>query len=262
MAARAIWKGVLDLGGPRVPVKLYSAVEDRGIGFRLLNPDTGRPIKQRLVDPDTGEEVPRDEIRRGYETEDGTFVVLDDDEMEALEPEASRTIELTRFLEPRDLPAPWYDRPYWLGPDGDEEGYAALAEALEREGREGVAHWVMRKKEYSGALRAEEGRLLLVTLRRAGEVIPASALPRPAGRDPEPKEREMAEQLVSALAGDFDPAEFRDEYRDRVLELIEAKAEGRTVELREYREEPEPEEPEDLSGVLEESVRAARGEAA
>jgi DNA end-binding protein Ku len=164
-------------------------------------------------------------------------------------------MDVSRFLDPSVINHQWYDRPYHLGPDGDDTAYYTLVAALEREAKEGLVRWTMRKKAYIGALRAEEGHLVLITLRHADEVIPASALEPPRGREPDSRELAMAEQLVAALADEFDPAEYRDEYRDRVLELVAAKAEGRTLEFR----QPEKKEAEDnLSKSLEASIRAAR----
>jgi DNA end-binding protein Ku len=255
--ARAIWKGVIRFGEEAVPVKLYSAVEDRGVGFRLLSAKSHRPVQQRLVHPVTGEPVPADEVRRGFEAEEGVFVLLEDEELAGLEPEPSRDIEITRFVPPEAIDHRWYDRPYWLGPDGDRKAYDTLAAALGKEGREGVARWSMRKKEYAGALLVEDGRLMLITLRRAGEVLAADELPAPAGRKLDAKELRMAEQLVAALEDEFDPAAFRDEYRDRVLELVEAKASGRTLKL----PKPQPrEETASLRDALAASVAAARKE--
>lgn len=253
--ARAIWKGVIRFGDVEVPVKLYSAVQDRTVHFRLLHEETLNPVKQRMVDPVTGKDVPYEEVRRGFELEDGVFVVLDDEELAELEPEKSRDIEVTRFLNPEVITHEWYDRPYHLGPDGNTEDYYALTEALEKQGKEGLAHWSMRNKEYSGALRAVDGHLMLITLRHAGEVVPASALERPGGRAPDPRELKMAEQLVSALEDELDLTAFRDEYRDRVLELVEAKAEGKTIEFR----EPEKRRAAgDLAATLEASIQAAK----
>lgn len=259
MAARVIWKGILALGESRVPVKLYSAVEDQRVHFRLLDDKNFAPVKQRMMNPRTGEEVPREKARKGYETAKGAFVILGEHDLESVEPEGTRDIEISRFIEPASIGHAWYDRPYYLGPDGDEAPYFALAEALRNSEREGVAHWVMRKKEYSGALRAEGDYLMLVTLRRAGEVIPASALEPPAGREPDAKEIEMADQLLSALQDDFDPAAYRNEYRARVQELVEAKAAGATFE-------PAEGEPESrvasLDEALAESIKRAKEERA
>ncbi len=256
MAARAMWKGTLQVGSMGVPVKLYSAVEPKKVSFRLLHDRDREPLKQRMVDPETEEAVEHEETRRGYPTDDGRVVILDPEELEALEPEPSRDIELTRFVPVSAIDARWYDRPYWLGPDGDEEAYFALAAALEESGRAGVARWVMRKKEYVGALRVEDGYLMLVTLRHAGEVVSADALKAPGGRKLDAKELKMAEQLVAALTGEFEPEQYRDEYRDRVMELIEAKAKGKKLPKKKAKRKKAADE--SLADVLEKSLRAAQ----
>lgn len=260
MAARAIWKGVIRFDDVELPVKLYSAVEDRKVHFRLLDQDATSRVKQKMVVPSSGDPVPREEIRKGFETAPGEFVVLDDEEVDELTPEPSRDIEVTRFVPEAEIGHTWYDRPYYLGPDGGEavsRDYFALAEALSNRGREGVARWVMRNKEYVGALRAEGEHLALIALRHAGEVIPADALDAPGGRKLDAKELDMAEKLVDALADDFEPESYTDEYRERVLELIEAKSEGKTIELAEP--EPEKEESDDLAGALEASLAGLKG---
>lgn len=254
--ARAMWKGTLRIDEHEVPVKFYAAAVDRTVRFRLLDESTGRPIGQRMVDPTTDDEIPHEEIRRGVPLDDGRFVVLDDEDLETLEPESSRAVEIDAFYDPSAIAHPWYDRPYHLGPDGDAAAYFALVDALEAEGKEGLARWTMRKKEYVGALRAVDGHLVMVTLRHADEVVPASALEAPGGREPDAKELEMARRLVDALAGPFDAEEFGDEYRTRVEELIEAKAEGRTIRLK-PRKERRPEE--DLLDSLRSSLEAAEG---
>lgn len=253
--ARAMWKAVIRFGTVEVPVKLYSAVQDRSVHFRLLSEETLAPVKQRMVNPVTGRVVPYDRIRRGYEIEEGVFVVLDEDELQEVRPEKSRDIEVTRFLDPEVITHEWYDRPYHLGPDEDAEAYFTLTRALEKQKKEGLARWTMRNKAYVGALRVEEGHLMLITLRHAEEVVPASALEPPGGREPDARELRMAEQLVATLEGPFEPERYTDEYRDRVLELVQAKAEGKTVQFR----QPERRRAAgDLAASLEASIRAAK----
>jgi DNA end-binding protein Ku len=251
MAARALYRATIRVGKTAVPVKLYGAVEDREVHFRLLHEKDGTPVKQRMVHPKTGKEVPAEEVRRGVEVEPGVFVVVEREEIEGVAPKPSRDITLSRVVPAGAVDQAYYDRPYFLGPDGDERRYFALAEALEKHGHEAIAHWVMRKREQHGALRASDGRLELVRLRFADEVVPASSLPRPAaGRALDPKERKLAEQLVEALAGPFEPEEFHDTFRERVQDLVKAKARGGTIEVPEYK-------PRKAEGSLAESLRAS-----
>ncbi|MFN2513784.1 MAG: Ku protein [Pyrinomonadaceae bacterium] len=231
MAARAIWKGELKLGSTKIPVKLYSAVTDRSVRFHILDDKHLMRVKQHMVHPDSGEEASTEEIQKGYEIEPGKFVIVTDEDLKSLEPKPSREIDLAEFVPPDKISQQWYERPYYLGPDGDEKAYFAFAEALEKRKREGIAHWVMRNKSYVGALRAQDGYLLLVTLRNANEVISAKDLAKPAGREPSTKEVEMAKHLVSLLQGEFIPADFKDEYRERVSEFIARKAKGRAPRL-------------------------------
>ncbi|HXK61197.1 MAG TPA: Ku protein [Acidobacteriota bacterium] len=230
--ARAIWKGVIELGTLQLPVKLYSAVEDRTVHFRLLHRKDKQPVRQMMVNSETGEEVPKEQIRKGAEVEPGVFVMLHDEELNQLEPEPSRTISVKRFLPPEKINHQWYDRPYYLGPDGDDDRlYWDLVEALERQKKEGVVRWVMRKKNYAGALRVDQGYLMLITLRPSQEVVLAEDLEPPTGRELEKKELEMAKQLVGAMMDEFRHEEFRDEFRDKVSQLIEAKARGKKIKL-------------------------------
>ena len=258
MSARAIWSGVVRFGEASVPVKLYSAVENRTVHFRLLHRPDLIPVRQRMVHPHTGAPVPAEQIRRGYQTPEGELVLLEDEELDALEPDPSRDIEVTRFVAAGMIGHQWFDRPYLLGPDDDPEGYSALFAALRKSGKEGVARWTMRKKPYLGALRAGPGGLMLITLFHVEEVVDTSDLPRPEGRVLEELELRMAEQLIAALEGDFDPASYRDEYRRRVLELIRAKESGAPVPLR--RVEERAVEPLPLSELLKRSLERAKEE--
>src|SRR5258706_1273185 len=231
MAARAIWKGDLKLNSTRVPVKLYSAVQDRTVRFHILEEKSKTRVKQHMIEPESGKEITSGEIQKGFEVEPGTFVILDEEELQKLEPQASREIEITQFVPPTEIPPEYFDRPYYVGPDGDESAYFALAEALQNEKREGVAHWVMRKQPYVGALRAEDDHLMLFTLRNAEEVLSAKDLPRPSGLAPDKKELARATQLVGLLKGEFEPTEFKDEYRERVMEFVGKKAKGHKPRL-------------------------------
>ncbi len=259
MAARAMWKGDITVGRTRVPVKMYSAVQDQGVHFRLLHKTDKQPLKQHMVNPETDEVVEHADVKKGYVDEGGIVVMLDEEELDELKPEASRDIEITRFVPATAISHGWYDRPYWLGPDEKgKNAYFALAEALASEAREGIAKWVMRGKEYVGALVAEDGYLMLITLRHAGEVVESKDLPRPAGRALDKKEVALAQQLVSALEGEWKPEEFEDEYRDRLMDFIKAKAKGRAPKVKKLR--PKKETSKDLAAVLQASLKGAEKE--
>ena len=257
--ARAMWKGDITIGRTKVPVKMYSAVQDQGVHFRLLHETDKQPLKQHMVNPETDEVIDSKDVKKGYVDDGGIVVMLDKEELDELKPEPSRDIEITRFVPMNAVSHGWYDRPYWLGPDAKgSSAYFALAQALEAEEREGIAKWVMRGKEYVGALVVEDGYLMLITLRRAGEVVESKDLPRPAGRALEKKEVALAEQLVSALEGEWKPEEFEDEYRDRLMEFIEKKAKGRAPKVKKLR--PKRETQKDLAEMLAASLKGAEKE--
>jgi DNA end-binding protein Ku len=216
-------------------VQLYAAVVDRTMHFHILEEKTMTPVKQHMVNPATGKEVPSEDIRKGYEIEPGTFAVLTEKELAHFEPKPSRDIDVTEFVPPDHISQQWYDRPYYLAPDGDNNAYFALAEALRKKERIGIARWVMRKNAYLGALCVEGDYLMLVTLRHAEEVVRADDLPERKGRALEKKELNMAKQLVELLKGEFNPADFQDEYRERVMKFIESKAKGKKPKLRAVR---------------------------
>ncbi len=229
MAARAIWKGILTFENIEVPVKLYSAVEDRNIRFRLLHRKDQQPIKQTIVNPKDGSVIPFKETQRAYRTDEGAQVLIKQDELESIKPEKSRTIDLISFLPKQAIDHRWYDRPYYLGADGSEEIYSALTRALKRSDREGLVHWVMRNKEYFGALRLFQGYPMLMSLRYREEVISARDLQPPKGKALDKRELSMARQLIEMLSASFEPKEYRDEYRERVQEMIDKKRKGGTI---------------------------------
>jgi DNA end-binding protein Ku len=209
-----------------------------------------------MVDPASEDEVPAEDVRRGVEVEPGVFVVLDDAELERFGPEDARTIEITRVVPREAVDAAWYERPYFLGPDGSAGDYAALAKALAESERVGIARWVMRGRRYAGALEVREGRLALLTFHAPGEVVAASELAKPGGSAISAGERKMGEQLVAALEGEFEPDALRDDYRERVEKLIAAKRRGKKYAVK---EEPAPRAAGDLGDALRRSLAAAKG---
>ena len=257
MAARAIWNGTLRAGTLVLPVQVFSAARDRGVPFHLLHAQDKTQVQPRLVHPETGEPVPKERIRRGVEVDPGVFVFVDSDEVDALAPPPSRDLRIERFLPAGTVPAAAIERPYWLGPHGEGERgrYFALADALAKASREGVASWVMRKRAYRGVLRAEDGYLVLSALRLGATLVRTEDLDAPVGESVDARERTMAKQLVAALEGPFEPAAFKDTYRARVEELIEAKARGRRTTVRKFK--PKKPAGKDLTQLLQASLKDA-----
>lgn len=256
MTARAMWKAKLAVGKHDIGIRLYAAVEDRSIHLHLLHQPDGARVRQRMAEAATGRTVEPAQFRRGVEVERGRFVVLSEAELANLAPKPSRRIEVLRFVPVAALDHRWYERPYYLGPDaGQGDDYFALVAALEQTQHEGLARWSMRNREYYGALRLHAGYLALVSLRHADEVVVAAELQPPAGRALEAKERELASKLIEALSGEFEHDKYRDEYRDRVLELVEKKQHGRKVPLRRFR--PEPAADDSLVATLRRSLKSA-----
>jgi DNA end-binding protein Ku len=255
VAARAIWKGQLLLGGRVVPVKMYSAVEDRTVHFRLLHAKDRSPIEQHIVRKDDGKEVAKEDRRKALPLSRETAVILQPEDLEEIVPPESRDIHLCRFISPSLLSDQWYDRPYYLGPDNDAESYFALTAALARQQVIGIARWVMRKKRYLGALGVANGYLTMVALRRTDQVLSFSGIEPAKATTPQESELKLAEQLVSSIAGDFELERWEDEYRKRVCKLIEAKARGEKIKpLR-----PKPRATSDsLAESLKASIAAAR----
>jgi DNA end-binding protein Ku len=213
-----------------------------------------------MVDPDSGKPVASNEIRKGYEIESNRFVLLDDEDLRTAEPEPSDAIEIAAFLPAGHIASNYYDRPYYLGPDGDAKAYFALAEALSHKGKEGFARWVMRKKYYAGTLQSFENYLVLITLLPEEGVVAARELPRPSAKGIDAREVRMAEQLVAALEDDFRVQDYTDEYRDRVMQYIEAKARGHKPKLAVM---PAPRKPStSLADTLAASLKEAKKERA
>lgn len=228
--ARAIWKGHLLLGKHEVPVKMYSAVEDRKIRFRLLHEKDAAPVEQHIVRKDTGKEIDKDDRRKAYPLTRETAVILQPEDLEKLDPPESRDIHLCRFIDRSLLSDQWYDRPYYLGPDDDEDdSYFAFADALGKKKLIGIARWTMRKKRYLGALHLNDGYLMMTTLRRAEQVLSFSNIDVAKANTPQASELKLAEQLVASISGDFEPELWQDEYRKRVQTLIEAKLHGKKI---------------------------------
>jgi DNA end-binding protein Ku len=261
--ARAIWSGTISFGLLNVPVRLYSAVARRNIALREIRESDSARIKHRRVAEGTDEEVPYENIVKAYELSPGQYVPLDKDELAALAPEKTRAIEVQDFVDIEEIDPMYFDSPYYLGPaDGAEKAYSLLAAAMESSGKAAIARFVFRNKEHLAAIRPADGVLTLTTMRFHDEVVPPSELD-DALPDKKPKvakrEQEMAEQLIDSLSTEFEPASYRDEYREQLLALIEQKAEGKEIVAPEA-EAPKATKAPDLLAALEESIAAVKGQ--
>jgi DNA end-binding protein Ku len=256
--ARAIWTGSVAFGLVNVPVKLYAATEAKDIRFHQFQKDTGKRVHNRRVAEGTDDEVPYDDIVKGYEAHKGEFVIVTPEELEAVAPGASRTIDIEDFVELADVDPVFFERSYYLGPadKGAAPTYRLLLDAMADTGKAAIGRFVMRTKEYLAAIRPGEGALVLETLYFDDEIRDAADV---VGDVPKAKvgEREMriARQLIDSMATDWDPSRYQDTYRERVLDLLERKAEGEEVVL----EEPKPRgRVLDLMAALEQSLESAR----
>lgn len=257
MAARSLWNGAIRFGLVNVPIKVYGAASSKQIRFRELHVKDGAPLEHRRVCAKEDREVPYDEVVRGYETSPGRYVVLTKDEIQAPARERGKTIDLEDFVPADQIDPVFYDTPYWLGPQKDaDEAYSVLLAALEKTGLVGIGRFALRTREQLVALYPVDGALRISTMRFHDEVVEPDDLdlPQPQKKVSD-REAKMADALVSSLRTEFDPAEYDDTYRERVLEVVEAKAQGRQIVVPEVDEEPGDT---DLMALLEQSVSGAR----
>ena len=259
-----MWSGAISFGLVNVPIKLYSAVSKKTVRFHQLNGETGSRIQQKRVDSTTGEEVPYESLVKGFELTKDRYVIINPDELDALDPEKSRTIDIEDFVDLADIDPVYYDHPYYLVPDkGAAKAYGLLLNAMRESGRVAIARVVLRSKEQLVAIRpARDGDVLMMeTMIFADEVVPKEdldELPEAEELKVSAREVKMAQQLIDSLATEFEPERYKDSYREKVLELIEAKAAGEEIAV--APEAPAPAKVPDLMAALEASLAAVRSD--
>jgi len=257
--ARPVWSGTISFGLVAIPVKLFHAVRRQSVSFNQLDERNMARIRYRKVNAETGEEVGDDHIVKGYEIAKGRYVVVDPEELEPFMPAATKSVDLEEFVDLADIDPVYFDTAYHLAPDGPPKPYVLLARAMEASGRVAIGRFVMRNKQYTAAIRAEGGRLVMSTLAYADEVIDPADIEELAGLDAvdvNDKEVAMAEALVESLAAEFEPEKYHDEYREEVMALIQMKADGEEFEVPEVAaEKPKVV---DIMAALEASVAAAK----
>ena len=259
MAPRAIWTGAVSFGLVNVPVRMYSAIQEHTLHFHFLHVKDDSRIGYEKVCKKEGKPVPDKEIVKAFEYEKGEFVYMTDEDFEAAAAEAEnalRTIDIRDFVPYDEVDPILFRRTYYLGPqNGGEKVYALLVRALEESGLAGVAKYVMRDRQNLGLLRVRDGVLTLEQMYFADEIRPMDDI-KPKGVRVSKTELDMAQQLIEAYSGSFDPAKYRDTYRDALCEIIKAKRKGEEIRVPEPVEE---EAPPDLLAALRASVEAAKG---
>jgi DNA end-binding protein Ku len=257
---RSLWSGALSFGLVNVQVALYSAVRDLDVHFHQLHGKDGARIETRRFCVEEDREVPYEEIGRGYDLEDGRTVILTDEELAAAAPRRTRTIDIEAFVDLDDVDPILFDHPYFLGPTGETEGnlraYRLLVEVLRSTDRAALGRFVLRTKEYLVLVRVRDDRLALTTMLFHDEVRPTEGIPA-GGRKPAKAELEAAVGLVTALSTDWDPARYRDRFRERLLEIIRRKERHEVITA----PRPAAEEqgaPADIMAVLRASLERAR----
>jgi DNA end-binding protein Ku len=255
---RSMWTGSLSFGLVNVPVRLLSAARDLDLHFRQLH--DGRPVEIQRWCTKEDKEVPWEEIARSYEFDDGDTVIVTDEELDALAPERTSTIEIDGFVDLADVDPIYFDHPYLLVPAADNDGslraYRLLLEVMGRTDRAALGRFVMRTKEYRAIVRARDGALSLTTTRMHDEVRTLDGVDTGAKGKAPKKQLDAALSLIEAMTVEWDPTTYEDHYRERLRKVVEAKRKGRTVKVPERLDEPSPVP--DLMAALRESLEAAR----
>jgi DNA end-binding protein Ku len=257
---RSIWSGAISFGLVNVPVKLYSAVSRKTVRFHQLHDADHVRIQQKRVCPADGEEVAYDNIVKGYEISPDKYVVIEPEELEALDPKKTRAIEIQEFVDLDEIDPIYFDHPYYLAPGtGASKAYRLLMSAMQETNKVAIARVVIRQKENLVAIRATGDVMTMATMVFHDEVIDPGTIDEVPDEDEakvSKREVEMAQQLIDSLTAEFEPEKYHDEYRERVLELIEAKASGEEITIQPHEE---PAKVPDLMAALEQSLAAAKG---
>ncbi|GGK14103.1 non-homologous end joining protein Ku [Caldalkalibacillus thermarum] len=251
-----IWKGSISFGLVHIPIKLFAATESKQIHLRQLHQECHTPIKYDKVCPVCEEKVDQDEIVKGYEYDKGHFVVLDDDELEAIAAAKSKTIDIIDFIQLKEIDPIYFNRSYFLGPtENGEKAYTLLKRAMEETEKVAMAKFILRAKEQLAAIRVYQKALLIETLHYPDEIRPVDHVPGLVDLDLEEKELKMAKQLIEQLTTDFEPEKYTDEYRAKLKDMIENKITGNEIKI--AREVPET-DIKSLMDALQESIQQTK----
>jgi DNA end-binding protein Ku len=249
---RPIWTGAISFGLLNIPVQLMSAERRVDLRFHMLDSRNNKRVRYERVNAETGEEVPWKDIVKAFEYSKGNYVVLEEEDIKEAAPESKESVDIETFIDPSELSVKYYDRPYYLVPTRkSEKGYVLLRETLREQKKAGLARVVIRTREYLALVLPEDAALVLFLLRFPQELVPADEYAFPEGSLKSykiaPRELEMASQLVSSMVSKWNPELYRDEFRERLTQVIEARVKkGRRVKAA----EPEAEEAEVSTNVV------------
>ena len=257
--ARPIWRGSLSFGLVAIPVQLHTAVRENRPRFRMLHAKDKSPIKYERVCQRDGTPVAWEDLVKGFEYQKGRFVVLTKEDFKAAAVEKDRRVQVSDFVPAEAIDDRYFDQPYYLLPDkGGEHAYAVFHQALKETGRIGVGKVVLRERQHLVAIESIENRLVLTMLRFANEVVDAPEIADVDRVKVAPKELKLAADLIEALAADWKPEQYKDDYQENLQEVINSKLKGETIEL-EADERPMRAEVIDLAERLRASLKAAEG---
>lgn len=265
--SRPIWKGHITFGLVNIPVVLHSADKQFDLHFRLLDSRNKARVRYERINEETGEEVPWQDIVKGYEFEEGRYVVLKDEDFEKVAVEINKSVEIENFVDGKQIHYVYFDKPYYLVPDKKgEKGYVLLREVLRKTGKVGIAKVVIRTRQYLAALLPEGNVLVLALLRFQQEIRDTAELNIPANSVKSykisEKEMNLAQQLVESMSTDWDPKQYHDEYRDALMKWIEKKAKAAGsptgVQAKQKEEKTGNGKIIDMMGLLKKSVQQAQ----
>jgi DNA end-binding protein Ku len=255
---KALWKGSLTFGLVNIPVRLFSAVEEKGLKFNLLHGEDGGRIKYHRVCTKCGKEVSWDEMVKGFEYSKDHYVTFSDDELQALDVDSIKAIDVVSFVPLEDIDPIYFNKTYFMAPEASGiKAYKLLAEALEAEGQVGVAKVALREKEHLATVRLMDDVFVLETMHWPDEIREPAFEELDKKVDVRDAEVKMARQLIQQLSSDFDPEAFVDEYRSKLEDLVQKKVEGEEVTVAAAPEE-EPTKVVDLMEALKASVADAK----
>jgi DNA end-binding protein Ku len=253
---KSIWSGSLSFGLINIPVKIYSASEERAIKFKLLDKNGHDPISYSKINKSTGKEVKLENIVRGYEYRPGEYIVITEEELKKAAPKKSKLIEVINFVAEEEIPFKNIDKPYYIEPDkGAEKAYVLLREALKKSNKVGISKIIMHDKEHLGMIRTEDNAMMLITLRYKDEIRTSDSLNIPEKSSYSQKELEMALMLIKQLEEDFNFKDYQDTYALEVKKLVEKKAKGQPIKISEKGIKAPTSDMRDLMGLLRQSLK-------